>query len=787
MKSLRFISTDLTLFTPLNGTGNGQLNVSNIGGILSQDLVWSASVETLPYAYIDSDAPGGPIFNWIDITGTGTPVTLDDDDDILITLPFTFPFYGEEKTSVRIGSNGYLTFGFAGSTFTNTNIPNTGIPNDIICPFWDDLDPTLGGTIHYLSTASQFIVQYTGIIHFGKIEPNTFQVILNADGSILFQYLDMQGNVNESTVGVEISDGMNGLQVVYNNAYIHNNLAVQIFSLPAVTWISSISPSSGTTAAGTSEQVTVSYDATGLTVGTYNGNILISSNAANIPSLIVPVTLTVQAPLLTSTINDVTVVSNNDGTPDEGSFSVDNTPANILFNSFIEQNASTDPLLKVYQTIVLTNVTVPFCNNCWATMEAFAGATGTAALVNTALPGTLVMSFRAWIDDNNDGVIDASEPAGDWVVYTITVNPELSTSISAVVFGTNSVVLKEKSKIISGDVVVEDVGSGVELILEEKVTTPSGYSLKANRIYVDKKAKIYSDVFYNDLTNKGSIYGSLNTPLDLPVYSSLPPFNEAPAGTEDKTVLKNQTLTLAPGDYRDIKVKEKGTLIFSGGIYNLRKLDAKEEAKLLFNAASEVRIEEKFSAGEKSVVGPKNGSGISASDIVFYVKGTDPNAAKFGEKNKTKANFYVPNGTLLIKEKSNTTGSFLARDVVIGENVKVTMESAFNNSLNKISSQQEEEEELVFNTIPEKYELMQNYPNPFNPSTVIMFALPEDAAVTLVVYDILGSKVAELVSGDIAAGIHEVAFDAANITSGIYFYRLTAGSYTQINKMILLK
>jgi hypothetical protein len=108
-------------------------------------------------------------------------------------------------------------------------------------------------------------------------------------------------------------------------------------------------------------------------------------------------------------------------------------------------------------------------------------------------------------------------------------------------------------------------------------------------------------------------------------------------------------------------------------------------------------------------------------------------------------------------------------------------------TLAKFTGNSSGQENNLLSTVPEHYALEQNYPNPFNPSTVIRYALPENTKVTLIVYDILGNKVAELVNGNIAAGIHEVAFDASNLTSGIYFYRLTAGSYTQINKMILLK
>ncbi|MBK6902818.1 MAG: HYR domain-containing protein [Saprospirales bacterium] len=129
-------------------------------------------------------------------------------------------------------------------------------------------------------------------------------------------------------------------------------------------------------------------------------------------------------PLLETTINSEQVTSNNDGVDDTGSFSVCNTPDNILFNSFVDLNGLTPAAsVKAYQTLTLSNVTVPFCNNCAASLSAFSGVMATASLVNPALPGTLVMSFRAFLDIDNDNVIDAGECAGDWVVYTITVNP----------------------------------------------------------------------------------------------------------------------------------------------------------------------------------------------------------------------------------------------------------------------------------------------------------------------------------------------------------------------------
>jgi hypothetical protein len=80
-----------------------------------------------------------------------------------------------------------------------------------------------------------------------------------------------------------------------------------------------------------------------------------------------------------------------------------------------------------------------------------------------------------------------------------------------------------------------------------------------------------------------------------------------------------------------------------------------------------------------------------------------------------------------------------------------------------------------------------SFPNPFNASTAISFQLPADSHVQLMVYDLAGRPAAELVNGPRAAGVHRVAFDASQLPSGIYFYRLTAGEFVGVKKLILLK
>ena len=85
------------------------------------------------------------------------------------------------------------------------------------------------------------------------------------------------------------------------------------------------------------------------------------------------------------------------------------------------------------------------------------------------------------------------------------------------------------------------------------------------------------------------------------------------------------------------------------------------------------------------------------------------------------------------------------------------------------------------------YVLAQNYPNPFNPSTTIDFNLPASGEVKLAVYDLLGREVATLVNGRLEAGLHSVQFDASQLTSGIYMYRLQAGDQVQTRKLTLIQ
>jgi hypothetical protein len=93
----------------------------------------------------------------------------------------------------------------------------------------------------------------------------------------------------------------------------------------------------------------------------------------------------------------------------------------------------------------------------------------------------------------------------------------------------------------------------------------------------------------------------------------------------------------------------------------------------------------------------------------------------------------------------------------------------------------------VNTVVPEKFILHQNFPNPFNPSTIIGFNLPVKSIVELTVYDALGRKVQTLLNREMSEGYNETLFNAANLSSGIYFYRITAGKFSETKKMLLFR
>lgn len=258
-------------------------------------------------------------------------------------------------------------------------------------------------------------------------------------------------------------------------------------------------------------------------------------------------------------------------------------------------------------------------------------------------------------------------------------------------FATHSMHLEQNSEVYSGGIGVNASGtapfldSQVELSVGIGTSIASGCTVKANRIKVKQGSVVSGEVFYNVLDNNGTVTGAQHTPLSLPLCSTLPEFKSATPGTQDVTVPQNNAIVVQPGNYRDIQVRGGGTLTFTAGVYHLASLSTGDRVRLLFRGPSEVRIAGKFDADQDSYIGPEDTTSLSAGEIVFYIEGINgtngnlqatPKAARIGIGNTVKASFYVPNGTLWIRQNSRATGTFIAKDLDIGIGVKVWMQGA---------------------------------------------------------------------------------------------------------------
>ncbi len=263
-----------------------------------EGIVSSGGPDAFGYRWKDSDESGGPAFAWADITGAGTPIDGFSADDRLktgIPIGFSFPFYGNSFTTVNVCTNGWLSFTWPDSSFTNDPLPSAGArtPANLVAPFWDDLDLRNAGAVYYHNDGTRFIVSWGGVPHYiaDPGDPTyTFQAILYPSGRVLYQYLSMNDILDSATLGIQNANRDIGLQVVFNAAYVHDNLAVEISRTPE--WLSTI-PEGGTIPAGESRNISVGFDSENLELGSYDGNLRLSSNDPDEGVIDIPVQLIV--------------------------------------------------------------------------------------------------------------------------------------------------------------------------------------------------------------------------------------------------------------------------------------------------------------------------------------------------------------------------------------------------------------------------------------------------------------------------------------------------------------
>jgi subtilisin family serine protease len=314
------------------------------------------------YSWIDSDELGGPTFDWVDISSTGTRVTGLTDDNHVGPFPigFNFDFYENAHTEFYVQSNGVINFENRDISLDNQPIPVADGYNNLIAWMWDDLYPYSDSSVYYqVVDDNKLVIQFQNYgkccFTSGQVDA---QVILYRNGNIRIQYLEFRNSMvlHESTIGIENQDGTDGLQVAFNVSYLHNELAI-LFTRGA-SWLTP-EPISGTIPAGGSQDITLTYNAKNQAVGDYTANIIIASNDPVNPEVTVPATLHVDPPLPPEIVLSPTSIEDTlilpDSPPSDHTLTLSNTgEGRLTYNLSVTKIPTT--VLTQSERPVLTDI-----------------------------------------------------------------------------------------------------------------------------------------------------------------------------------------------------------------------------------------------------------------------------------------------------------------------------------------------------------------------------------------------------------------------------------------------
>ncbi len=250
------------------------------------------------YTWRDNTDENGPAFNWIDIENESNRVPYDseeyDDCTVAVDLGFEFPLYDDVYSEGYMGSNGTVTFEGYYSPWYNMFLPTNAAPSSILAPWWDDLNNDIGpqGTFYFWTNGiDQCIMTWRNFPKHDVDSFYSFQVILDAYGTIKFQYQDIGEIIASSTIGIQNSDRNLGLTVRHNSTLpFESGTAIEIQRpiqwFAGQGWNQVIYP-------GESVPFIMDIQPRNIAPGRYETMLLVSSTAANAPETLLNVSLDV--------------------------------------------------------------------------------------------------------------------------------------------------------------------------------------------------------------------------------------------------------------------------------------------------------------------------------------------------------------------------------------------------------------------------------------------------------------------------------------------------------------
>ena len=297
-------------------TNNGE-----VGSILNYDIVLSPfpsnveEVDAFGYAWTKSDNNQNLDYSWIDISDDNEILEFETNDiSTIINMEFDFPFYDNLYNQCYINPNGWIGFEEDNTGWNNQSIYDEDSPVGAIFGFWDDLNPSNSGNdvgqgnVRYHSNSERFVVWYDNVVHWTSLERvYDFQIVLYASGEIDINYQEMLGDIESGTIGIISPNGQYGLEVVYNDVFVNDNLSIIFDRAPSWGSLDLIFGNQSQITNGDFATYLVSVDTEGLSAGTYMSYIIINTNIS-MESDVIPIVLNTQDAFLIGDINQDSVI-----------------------------------------------------------------------------------------------------------------------------------------------------------------------------------------------------------------------------------------------------------------------------------------------------------------------------------------------------------------------------------------------------------------------------------------------------------------------------------------------
>ncbi len=775
------------------------------------------------YGYIcidntDTSWASHPRYNWIelheddDARDTGLRDTGEQrDESRTINLPFRFTYYGEEFDEVTVCTNGWMAFGDHGEVNSGRNrrIPSGEVSMAMLCPFWDDLVTPNDSRIYWKHDEEDnlFIVEWYNLRKLGPRgwnEPTeTFEIILydpehyptpTGDGDIVFQYLEVEDNRSAyqnwdtpwATVGIGSPDLTTGLEYTYWGVR-HAGAAV-------------LEPERAIKFTTTIQYRTASV--TGIVTDAQTGEVL-------------------EGAIITTSYG-MSAVTDEDGNYEihdmivaddyritaEAEFYNDSTRAGISIRNHDEND----------QDFALLHPEFNITPEALQIEATYVDSAISALTIENTGNGTLTYQSRRIEPGHNPN--ETWEQMQDWPISEMTGNSDIQ-----------GVVYCDGYWIISGG----------RLRDRDKWL----YRLRYDGRYIDRipqpdssssgirdmdyyNGAIYAVQMSNELLKINPENGSvlrrweLPEPLEFARAIALDPENrtifisgtmfgiyEMSFDEEDSSLAWSARHDLV--DPRSMNVlKPYGMSWFKDDLddfylYLYTKEDPLDDDDLA--DISIFRVEPKSCLVEYVTSLPELDPSISARggmcitplwnsrNWVMAAILDNPNADRIGIFNLAP-NFswiqHTPRGSGISAGESQEIGLTVYTEHVLSGDYNLNLEFLHNArpgittvpiSISVTVDVPESGEPVS----PTQYALHQNWPNPFNPETTISYYLPKQGQVNLSVYDMNGRELVELVNGIQSMGEYKVRFDASDLATGVYFYKLRSGSFSEIRKMVLVR